>query len=56
MWTQIWPRCGNSGWPEVVHPGKDCRISPTGHGLYGQDDYGYRERDRGCTEYPRYGY
>ena len=20
------------GWPEVVHPGKDCRISPTRHG------------------------
>ena len=23
------------GWPEVVHMGQDCRISPTRHGLYG---------------------
>ena len=33
------------GWPEVLYPGKDCRISPTRHGLYGQDNYGHRERE-----------
>ena len=29
-----------------VHLGQDCRISPTRHGLYGQDDYDHRERKR----------
>ena len=24
---------------------QDCRISPTRHGLYGQDGYGHRDRD-----------
>ena len=42
---QIWPRCRNSRMAEVVHPGQDCRISPTRHGLYGQDGYGHRERE-----------
>ena len=28
---------------EVVHPGQDYGIPPTGHGLYGQDSYGHRE-------------
>ena len=37
-----------------VYPGQDCRIPPTRHGLYGHDNYGHRERDRGCTEHPRY--
>ena len=32
---------------KVVHSGQDCGIPPIGHGLYGQDDYGHRERDRG---------
>ena len=44
------------GWLEVVHLGQDYRISPSGHGLYGQDGYGRIERDRGCTEYPSCGY
>ena len=30
---------------EVVHSGQDCRISPTGHGLYGWDDPDHRERE-----------
>ena len=34
-------------------PIQGCRIPPTRYGLYGQDSYGYRERDRRCTEHPR---
>ena len=30
---------------EVVHSGKDCRTSPTGHGLHGWDDPDHRERN-----------
>ena len=33
------------GWPEVLNLRQDCMISHTGHGLYGQDHYGHRERD-----------
>ena len=43
MWPQICEEV--RGWPEVVHPRQDCRISPTRHGLYGQDGYGHRERE-----------
>ena len=43
------------GWSEVVHPGQDCGIPPTGYGLYGQDIYGHKERDRGHTEHSRFG-
>ena len=44
------------GWPKVVHPGQDYSISPTRHGLYGQDGYGHREKDRGHREHPGYGW
>ena len=29
----------------TVHPGQDYGTSPIRYGLYGQDNYGYRERD-----------
>ena len=34
---------------EAVHSGQDCGPSPTGHGLYGRDNFGHRERDGGRT-------
>ena len=45
MCPQIWPRWEVRGWPKAVHPGQECKIPPTRHGLYGQDDYGHRERE-----------
>ena len=33
-------------WAEVVHSGKNHRISPTGHGLHGLGGPDYRERLR----------
>ena len=39
-------------WAKVFQPGQDCGIPPTEHGLYGQDDYGHKERDGGHTKHP----